>query len=77
MKLFCALLTTGQIPSQWRNAKIIPLKKPRKENYTKVKAWQLISLLVTLGKVLESVVAERISHAVKTYELLLTNHMRA
>ena len=77
MKLFRVSLTTGQILSQWRNAKIILLKKPRKEDYTKAKTWQLISLLATLGKVLESVVAERISHAVETYELLLTNHMRA
>ena len=77
MKLFCASLTTGQIPSQWRNAKIILLKKPRKEDYTKAKAWRPISLLATLGKVLESVVAERISHTVKTYGLLPTNHMRA
>ena len=77
MKLFRASLTTGQILSQWRNAKIILLKKPRKEDYTKAKAWRPISLLTTLGKVLKSVVAERISHTVKTYGLLPTNHMRA
>ncbi|KAJ0122830.1 Endo-1,4-beta-xylanase A [Fusarium oxysporum f. sp. albedinis] len=36
--------------------------------------WPPISLLATLGKVLESVVAKRISYAVETYGLLLTNH---
>jgi ribonuclease HI len=33
-----------------------------------------ISLLATLGKILESVVAERISHAVETHGLLPTSH---
>src|SRR5438045_8824815 len=41
------------------------------------KAWRPISLLATLGKVLESVVAERISHAVEMYGLLPTNHFGA
>ncbi|KAL3246594.1 hypothetical protein ABHI18_012678, partial [Aspergillus niger] len=36
-----------------------------------------ISLLATLGKILESVVAERISHAVETYGLLPTSHFGA
>lgn len=47
------------LPSKWRHAKIIPLKKPSKADYTIAKAWRPISLLATLGKVLESVVAER------------------
>jgi hypothetical protein len=34
-------------------------------------------LLATLGKVLESVVAERISHVVEIYGLLLTSHFGA
>ncbi|KAJ5148268.1 hypothetical protein N7526_001620 [Penicillium atrosanguineum] len=62
---------------QWRHAKIIPLKKPNKENYTIAKAWRPISLLATLGKVLESVIAEIILHAVETYGLLPTSHFGA
>jgi hypothetical protein len=77
LALFCALLEEGLLPSQWRHAKIIPLKKPGKEDYTIAKAWRPISLLATLGKVLESVIAERISHAVETYGLLPTNHFGA
>lgn len=65
MAIFRASLNEGILPDQWRHAKIIPLKKPGKEDYTIAKAWRPISLLATLGKVLESVVAERISHAVK------------
>jgi hypothetical protein len=75
--LFQASLDAGELPTQWRNAKIIPLKKPNKGNYTVAKSWRPISLLSTLGKALESVVAERISHAVETSGLLPTNHFGA
>jgi hypothetical protein len=69
LELFQASLEEGTLPKQWRHAKIIPLKKPNKENYTIAKAWRPISLLATLGNILESVVAERISHAVEKYGL--------
>lgn len=74
--LFQTSLDDGEIPTR-RNAKIIPLKKPNKGEYTVAKSWGPISLLSTLGKVLESVVAERISHAVETFGLLPTNHFGA
>jgi exonuclease III len=77
LALFRASLEEGTLPSQWRHAKIIPLKKPGKEDYTVAKAWRPISLLATLGKVLESVIAERISHSVEMYGLLPTNHFGA
>jgi len=75
--LFQTSLDNGELPAQWRKAKIIPLKKPNKGDYTAAKAWRPISLLSTLGKTLESVVAERISHAVETLGLLPTNHFGA
>jgi hypothetical protein len=65
------------LPNQWRHAKIIPLKKPNKEDYAIAKAWRPISLLSTLGTILEAVVAERISHAVEIHGLLPTNHFGA
>ncbi|OBS16816.1 hypothetical protein FPOA_12588 [Fusarium poae] len=77
LAIFQASLDEGVIPDQWRHTRIIPLKKPGKDDYTVAKAWRPISLLATLRKVLESVVAERISHAVETYGLLPTNHFGA
>jgi hypothetical protein len=77
MVLFQTSLDVGELPAQWRNAKIIPLKKPNKGNYTVAKAWRPISLLSTLGKALESVVAERISYVVETFGLLPVNHFGA
>lgn len=76
-ELFCKSLDDGCIPDQWRHAKIIPLKKPDKADYAVAKAWRPISLLCTLGKILESVIAERLSHAVETFGLLPTNHFGA
>ncbi|KAM3490228.1 hypothetical protein MY3957_006467 [Beauveria namnaoensis] len=45
LTLFQAALDEGVLPDQWRHAKIIPLKKPGKENYAVAKAWRPISLL--------------------------------
>ena len=47
------------------------MQRSGKEDYTIAKAWRPISLLVTLGKGLESAVAERMSHMVETHGLLI------
>ena len=57
--------------------KIIPLKKPGKPNYRLAKAWRPISLLATLGKFMDAVMAERLSYAAKIRKLLPENHFRA
>jgi len=75
--LFQTSIRDGDIPSQWRNAKIIPLKKPGKSDYILAKSWRPISLLSTLGKILEAVVAERLSYAVETSGLLPASHFGA
>jgi hypothetical protein len=77
LALFDASIRDGIVPRQWRSAKIIPLKKQDKGDYTVAKAWRPISLLSTLGKIMEAVVAERISYAVETYGLLPANHFGA
>jgi hypothetical protein len=77
LRLFQTSLDEGTLPSQWRSAKLIPLKKPNKGDYTVAKSWRPISLLSTLGKTLEAVVAERVSHAVEALNLLPANHFGA
>ncbi|RKL11218.1 hypothetical protein BFJ70_g16427 [Fusarium oxysporum] len=74
LHLFRTSLRDGELPVQWRGAKIIPLKKLGKDNYKVAKSWRPISLLSTLGKILEAVIADRIAYAVDTFGLLLTNH---
>ncbi|PNH26387.1 hypothetical protein VD0002_g9480 [Verticillium dahliae] len=77
LTLFQTSLRDGVVPHQWRTAKIIPLKKPEKGDYAVAGAWRPISLLSTLGKILEAVVAERISYVVEAYGLLPANHFGA
>jgi hypothetical protein len=77
MQLFHTSLSERQLPDQWRSARIIPLKKPDKADYRIAKAWRPVSLLSTLGKILEAVVADRISYAVEQFGLLPTNHFGA
>jgi hypothetical protein len=38
LHLFQTSIAEGKLPSQWKNAKIIPLKKPEKDNYSLAKA---------------------------------------
>ena len=77
LDLFRASLDEGTLPSQWREAKIIPLKKPSKPDYRFAKAWRPISLLATLSKIFEAVLAERISYMAEKHHLLPENHFGA
>ena len=77
LDLFKASLDEGILPRQWREAKIIPLKKRNKPDYRYAKAWRPISLLPTLGKIFEAVLAERISYVAERYNLLPENHFGA
>ena len=49
------------------------LKKPRKSDYLNPNAYRPIALLDILGKVLEAIVAKRISKLAKRYYLLPDN----
>ncbi|KAM9874802.1 hypothetical protein VDGL01_11123 [Verticillium dahliae] len=75
--LFRASAEEGVLPRQWIHAKIVPLNKPDKGDYKIARAWRPISLLSTLGKVLEAVMAERIAYAVEEFGLLPSNHFEA
>jgi hypothetical protein len=75
--IFQTSLQQGRIPDSFKVAKIVPLRKPDKPDYRQPGAYRPISLLSTLGKALEAVVAERISYLVETYHLLPNNHFGA
>jgi ribonuclease HI len=75
--LFQLSIRTNAIPKEWKVARIIPLRKPAKPDYTVAKAYRPISLLATLGKILEALVAERLSYLVETHNLLPKNHFGA
>ncbi|KAF5001003.1 hypothetical protein FDECE_11092 [Fusarium decemcellulare] len=78
LHLFHTSLSEGRLPDQWRTIKIIPLRKPGKEDHRIAKTWRPISLLSTPGKILEAIVADRISYTIETCGLPLpTNHSGA
>ena len=75
--LFTKSLETGKVPQEWKVAKIVPLQKPKWGDYTVANNYRPISLLLTLGKALESLVAERIAYLVEEYSLLPKTHFGA
>jgi hypothetical protein len=64
----------GYAPKSWRTAKIVALKKPGKADYTSPKAYRPISLLPTISKGLEAIMATRLSYLAERYSLLPMNH---
>jgi hypothetical protein len=77
LQLYQSSLETGHIPSEWKTVKIIVLRKPGKADYTKPKAFRPISLISTISKGLESVIARRLSYITERYKLLPENHFGA
>ncbi|KUM55793.1 hypothetical protein ACN42_g11443 [Penicillium freii] len=69
-KIFKACVELAHHPKQWRSAKIIVLQKPGKPDYAVPGAYRPISLLNTLGKLLEAVMARRLSYLAEKYGLL-------
>lgn len=68
--IFTASIDLGHYPQRWKAAKIVVLRKPGKSDYTSPSAYRPISLLNTLGKLLEAVVARRLSYYAEKYKLL-------
>lgn len=62
--IFQTSLDTPNVPLRWEIARLIPLKKPNKDDYNPAKARRLILLLSTLRRSFKEVVAKRSSFAV-------------
>lgn len=69
-QIFIASIELGYYPTQWKRALIVVLRKPGKPDYSLPGAYRPISLLNTLGKLLEAVIAKRLSYYAETYGLL-------
>ncbi|XP_063835567.1 uncharacterized protein LOC135084759 [Ostrinia nubilalis] len=52
-------LTLGCFPDTWKEATVVVLRKPGKEDYTNPKAYRPIGLLPVLGKILEKMIVAR------------------
>jgi len=74
MWLYSHSLWMSRVPLPWKTAKIVAIRKPGKADYTIPKAYRPISLLQTISKGLESVVAARLSYLAQEGQLLPQNH---
>ena len=75
--LYQACVTLAYHPRAFKIANTITLKKPGKDDYTTPKAYRPIALLNTMGKVLEAVIARRITHMAESNNLLPDMQMGA
>ena len=50
----------------WRSARVIALRKPGKSSYASPRSYRPISLLPSMGKILESIVARRIVRSLES-----------
>jgi len=64
--LFTACLTCGTHPPEWKTANCVVIPKPGKKTYSDPKSYRPISLQSCFGKLLESIVAKRLSQAALT-----------
>ncbi|KAJ5472153.1 hypothetical protein N7539_008722 [Penicillium diatomitis] len=55
--LFNACLQHGYCPTHFKDTITVVLRKPGKNDYTQPKAYRPIALLNTLGKVMETIIA--------------------
>ena len=67
-------MLTGHFPQPFKETITQVLRKPNKPNYTKPNAHRPIALENTIGKVLESIMAEHISYLCETHNLLPKHH---
>jgi hypothetical protein len=74
LALYGASIRLQHLPQSWRTAKIVALHKPGKPDYTAPKAYRPISLLPTVSKILEKIVARRLSFLTETFNLVPANH---
>jgi len=66
-------LATGYHPKAWRKAIAVALRKPNKPDYSNPSAYRLITLLECLGKILEKVIARRLTFLVGKHNLVPDN----
>jgi ribonuclease HI len=68
--LYATLGEVGYHPRGWREATTVVIPKPNKPDYSSVKAYRPIALLNCLGKILEKLMATRLSQMAESHDLL-------
>ena len=74
-ELFEACLHLGYYPNAWREAISLILWKPNRPDYSLPNAYHPIALLCTMGKLLETLIARRLSFLADRHDLLPNTHI--
>lgn len=74
-RLFNQSLQLEYCPDHFRTSHTVVLRKPGKDNYTVPKAYRPIALLNTVGKIMDAVIARRLSYLAETYQVLPQLHI--
>lgn len=74
-RLYNACIQLQYYPQHFRESITVALRKPGRGDYGQLKSYRPLALLNTLGKVMESIIAKRISYAVEEHGLLPKQHM--
>ncbi|OHE90236.1 zinc knuckle [Colletotrichum orchidophilum] len=74
-RAFNQSLQLGYCPQHFRTSTTVVLRKPGKDNYTTPKSYRPIALLNTVGKIMDAIIAERLSYMAETHKLLPENHI--
>lgn len=74
-RVFNQSLRIGYCPLHLRQSTTAVIRKPDKDDYTAPKAYRPIALLNTVGKLMDAIIAKRISYATEAYQLLPSTHI--
>ena len=72
--LIQASINTSHFPTSFKSTTTVVLRKPEKPDYTKANAYRPIALENTIGKLIESIMTELLSHALEEYQLISPQH---
>jgi len=72
--IYNSSIALSYCPSHFRCSTTVVLRKPGKDNYTVPKAYRPIALLNTIGKIMDAVVARRLSYVVEAFDVLPKTH---
>ena len=74
LDLYNNIFINGVYPQSWKSAIIVPVPKPNKVA-TEISGYRPISLLSCLGKILEKIIAKRLSWIIKKRNLISQNQV--
>jgi hypothetical protein len=76
LRIYKAVFLLNTYYPAWREFNTVVLRKPGKPDYTVPKVYRPIVLLNTTAKLLTAIVADHMSHLIKTNHLLPSMHFR-